>query len=496
MRWLLWTGIVLATLLFLGTLVLFASWPFTQANVIHQLEQVTASTVEFGTFRRTYFPHVGCVAEKVVFRRVADAANPTVMNVERLTIQASPGGLLTKHLSLIRLEGAHAVFAPLGTGPNWRPTASIVVVDELDADDALLEFTRHDPRSSRVNFLIHKFRGHHLATPDPMPFELQIKIPTPPGEIHVTGSFGPWNMNQVAETPIAGKYSFRQADLGVFEGIQGILSSDGQFHGPLDGIQVDGATATPDFSVKSAGHKVNLNTAFRAQVDATNGDVTLDRVRAQLLQTAVFSRGSIAQRPTEDGKTATIDLSVRDGRIQDVLRLFVSEKLAPLNGRFNLKGKALIPPGDRPFLKKLQLAGDFGVDSAVFTKDETQQNLDKLSAAGRGDEKQQDDPERVVSDLQGHAVVKDGVATFSDLRFRVPGARAKLHGTYDLITHRINLHGTLFMDAQLPKATSGVKSFLLKAINPFLKKNRRGGAEFPVGITGTYEAPSYFADPV
>jgi hypothetical protein len=71
-----------------------------------------------------------------------------------------------------------------------------------------------------------------------------------------------------------------------------------------------------------------------------------------------------------------------------------------------------------------------------------------------------------------------------------------MQGTFNLKTEEVNLHGTLFMDATLPQATSGVKSFLLKAINPFLKKNRRGGAQFPVSITGTYQHPSYKADPV
>jgi hypothetical protein len=52
------------------------------------------------------------------------------------------------------------------------------------------------------------------------------------------------------------------------------------------------------------------------------------------------------------------------------------------------------------------------------------------------------------------------------------------------------------MNAPLPKATSGIKSFLLKAIDPFLKKNRHGGARIPVSITGTYEHPVYRADPV
>jgi hypothetical protein len=78
----------------------------------------------------------------------------------------------------------------------------------------------------------------------------------------------------------------------------------------------------------------------------------------------------------------------------------------------------------------------------------------------------------------------------------VPGARARLNGTFDLITQKIDMRGLLFMDATLPKATSGIKSFLLRAIDPFLKKNRRGGARIPVSIKGTYQHPSYSADPV
>jgi hypothetical protein len=52
------------------------------------------------------------------------------------------------------------------------------------------------------------------------------------------------------------------------------------------------------------------------------------------------------------------------------------------------------------------------------------------------------------------------------------------------------------MDAKLHQATSGIKSFLLKAVDPFLKKNRRGGAVIPVRITGTYQHPSYKTDPI
>jgi hypothetical protein len=219
-------------------------------------------------------------------------------------------------------------------------------------------------------------------------------------------------------------------------------------------------------------------------------------VQARVLRTIVVSHGSVAGHPGEHGKITTLDISVRRGRIQDLLLLFVSEKHSPLSGIVSLKTKAIVPPGDRPFLQKLRMAGDFGIDSALFTKEDTQEKVEKLSEAARGHADQTEDPESVVSDLQGHVVVRNGVATFTELRFRVPGARAQMEGTFDLITQKVNLRGLLLMDANLPKATTGIKSFLLKAVDPFLKKNRHGGARIPISITGTYQHPSYNADPV
>jgi hypothetical protein len=187
---------------------------------------------------------------------------------------------------------------------------------------------------------------------------------------------------------------------------------------------------------------------------------------------------------------------VRDGRIQDLLRVFVSDKQSPLHGTVSLRAQTQVPPGKAPFLKRIRLEGDFGIESARFTREETQTKVDKLSTAGQGQGDHTDNPDRVLTDLEGHVNVKAGIATFTGLRFRVPGARAKMNGTFDLITQKVDLRGMLYMDAKLPQATSGIKSFLLKAIDPFLKKNRRGGARIPVSIGGTYQKPSYHADPI
>lgn len=495
-KWRALAAIVAAIVIGGVAIYLVRAWPFTQSNVIKQLEQATSSKIHITAFRPVFFPHPGCIAEGVTFERGDDPKDRTTMTVQTLVIQGTFTGLFTKHVAAIRAQGAHAIFPSFGTAPTWRPTSSDVVIDELTANGALLEFARRGPQSPPVTFVVHEFVAHHLATHDPMKFEVHLHNPTPPGEVRASGAFGPWKMDRVSTTPVSGTYSFRDADLGVFEGIHGMLASDGQFGGTLESIAVQGATQTPAFQVKGSSHAIDLQSQFRASVGAADGNVTLAQVQARMLRTTVVSRGSVAGRANEPGKTTALDLSVRSGRIQDLLLLFVSEKQSPLSGVVSLKASATIPPGKKPFLQKLQMSGTFGIESALFTKEQTQESLEKLSASARGHADETDDPQSVVSDLQGRVAVRNGIASFSDLKFRVPGAQAQLHGTFDLISQKVDLHGILLMDATLPRATSGIKSFLLKAIDPLLKKNRRGGAKIPVSIKGTYRHPSYSADPV
>src|SRR5581483_10763752 len=135
------------------------------------------------------------------------------------------------------------------------------------------------------------------------------------------------------------------------------------------------------------------------------------------------------------------------------------------------------------------LDGNFVIAGAQFTSPDTQARVNKLSAQARG-QKNPDHPAPVVTDWDGHVSLKDGVAHFSPLRLRVPGAGTRLQGNYSLESQRVDLHGMLYLQAMLSQTTSGIKSFLLKPIEPFLKKNRRGGAKMPVGVTGTYSHPS------
>jgi hypothetical protein len=68
-----------------------------------------------------------------------------------------------------------------------------------------------------------------------------------------------------------------------------------------------------------------------------------------------------------------------------------------------------------------------------------------------------------------------------------------MYGTYNLITEKIDLHGTLKTDSAPSNTTQGIKSLLIKALDPFLKK-KRAGYQMPIRITGTYEHPSFGLD--
>jgi len=490
-------GIVLGgTALLFGLILLPKYWPFSQAKIIHNLEESTSSRVQIASFHKTFFPRAGCVAEGVTFRVDGASNSIPLISIQKLTIQTSFMGLLHKHISSITADGTKIVIPQVGDRTGWPKSRnpSDIVIDELISDGAEITISARDPHSAPLRFEVHQFAFHDLGGDAPMSFYSAFTNPEPPGEIQVSGQVGPWSAS-LPQTSIQGSYRFTKANLAAFGGIQGTLFSVGKFRGTIQNIGVDGTTDVPDFGVTRVGHKVHLATRFQASVNGTNGNVILRSVNAMLGGTPIVSAGDIAPVTAGQSKTALINSTVREGHIQDLLYLFAKSPRPPLSGIVNFRVATKIPPDDRPFLRKVVLQGDFGIGGARFTSNKTQGSLNKLSAQAQG-QKENVDPDSVVSDLKGHVTLTDGTASFSNLSFRVPGALAKMHGTYNLLNKRIDLHGILLMEATLPQATSGVKSFLLKALDPFLKKNHRGGAKIPIKITGTYDRPSYQSDPI
>ena len=466
-------------------------WPFEPATVIENLEEAGDSRVEIRGFHRTYFPNPGCVLDGVVFHHGSDSSSPLI-TIDRLTIQGSYSGILAHRLSRIVAQGMRISIPPFGSGQTFHTSRSNLTIGEIVADGTTLEFVSRSQQTPPLRFDIREARLRDVGWGAPLTYQIKLHNPQPPGEITAGGSFGVWDESNAAQTPLSGQYKFEHADLSVFPGIAGLLFSQGKFSGTLGHIDIAGTTDTPDFEVNDSGHPVELITEFKAYVDGTHGDTFLERVDAHFRKTHVVAQGSIAKAAHGEGKTALIDLSADHGRIEDVLGLFIKNDRSPMSGAVSLRAKTEIPPGDRPFLEKVVLNGKFGIANGGFTTPSTQQGVNKLSAGARG-EKEAADPETVLTDLAGDVDLRHGVGNFSTLSFGVPGAAARMHGTYNVINHKIDLHGQMRVDSKISKTTTGAKAFLLKMMDPFFKKKKKGEV-VPVRISGTYEKPSFGLD--
>ena len=506
-RWIAVSALVILVLAGIGFAVVARKWPYTRERVAQALQEAFDGKVSFTGFQSTYFPYPGCVAEGVVLMRPATPpGSPPLVTVHKLIVQARYTDLLfrPRYVARVVLEGFHLRVPPLGSTPASRhdQSPSNTRIGKVTADGAVIEIARREGREP-LRFLVHSITLNSVSRTGRVSYQVALFNPLPSGEIRASGHFGPWNSDRPGETPVFGTYAFEHAKLGVFEGITGTLSSEGDFQDVLEHIQAKGTIDIPDFGVRRSGHTVHLKSRFDAVVNGTNGDVALRRVDASFLQTRVTGTGNIAGHPGQHGKTTSVDLSVEEGRIQDVLHMFVREPKPPLNGVASFRAHITILPLHQPFLRELRLTGDFGIGGGQFTKPSTQGNVDQLSERASGKkpkdnqeaaDTQAEDQAHVISNLSGHVLLQNGVTTLTEVTFNVPSAQAQMHGTYNLLDQRIDLHGTLKTDANFSQTTGGVKSVLLKPFDQLFKRKPHG-AIIPVQMTGTYSDPHYGLEP-
>jgi AsmA-like C-terminal region len=366
-----------------------------------------------------------------------------------------------------------------------------VLVDELVSDEAELDMIPGDPDKSTQKFLIHHLVMSGVGLGHAATFKANLTNAAPPGETVAEGHFGPWQIEDPGQTPLSAGYLFKNADLGVFRGISGILSSQGKFGGVLENIDVEGETSTPDFTVSVGGHPLSLKTDFQATVDGTNGNTLLHPVIAQFLRTTLICSGGVVKAANGQGREIVLDVTTDQARLEDLLRLAVKADLPLMTGAVKLKTKFDLPPGKGEIADRLQLDGTFGVGGAEFANAEIRQKLEGLSRRGQG-KPEDEDVGSAVSALKGSFLLKDGQITFRNLTFGVTGATVDLAGTYGLRDEKLDFHGTLRLQAKLSQATTGLKSFLLKPFDSFFRKN--GATVLPIKVTGTRDQPSFGLD--
>ena len=469
------------------------------------LSQQYNGTVQLSDFHASLaFPFVQCEAESLAVRFEGREDLPPMISIRTLTLRASIWELLRTptHVNLVHLDGLEINVPPRqagGKGSNEGPRRFMrrtrsVRFDQIVVEGAVLKILTQQPGKLPHEFDIHKLYLSSTQPEGALAFHAELTNPSPPGEITSSGTFGPWNIDSPSLTPVAGAYLFKDADLGVFRGIAGILSSQGNYQGVLEKIAVNGTTDIPDFRVARAGHPLDLSTKFDATVDGTDGNTYLHPVEAHFGKTTLIAQGKVERLQGKPGRDITLDVTADNGRIEDLLQLAVKAN-PPMAGPVRLKTKFVLDSGQKTMMDRLNLGGSFSLDSIHFTNGSVQQRIDNLSKRSEGKPKEVVQPSEaiseddVASEIRGSFTMKDGILRLSAVQFQIPGAAVEISGIYALEPQALDLYGTLKMQASLSQTTTGMKSFLLRLADPIF--SRHGGTVLPIKITGPVDHPHY-----
>jgi len=404
------------------------------------------------------------------------------------------------HVGSIYVDGLTLNIPPKGDRQqmgNLQPGPAKIrmIVDQFVCTDAKLVINTAKPGKPPLEFDIKALRMKGVGPGQPMPFDATLVNPKPTGDIHSIGRFGPFDDENVRDTPVQGSYSFTHADLSTLKGLGGILSSQGKYAGVLGQIKVDGKTDTPDFSISVSGHRVPLHTEFHAVVDGTDGDTYLEPVKATVLRSSFTARGKIVRMTNVPGHDIELQVKLDHAWIEDLLKLGVKTDPAIMTGPIAMATRLSLMPGNGDIAGRLKLAGSFHIPEGHFSNEKVQSRIDSLSLRSRGAARlaQEHYQANVPSDLRGTFNLNEGILSFSALQFRVPGTRANLTGQYSLDGKTFDFHGTVQMEAKLSQMTTGWKSLLLKPADPFFHKHG-AGTEVPFKISGTHDEVHFGLD--
>ena len=492
-------------------------------RIISTLSEKLDSEVELGALSIRVFPGLRADGKDLHIRRRSTPADmPPLISVKSFHVDANLMGLWRKHVDHVQLDGLDISILPKQVRVQQKvaqraadaadpdkankpePTREEkrkdplkdggVVLDRVDTNDAKLIIIPGEPNKAPKVWAIHHLRMHELGSTRSWPFEATLTNGVPPGEIQTKGGFGPWNRNEPGDTPLDGSFNFEKADLGVFKGISGTLASHGSFGGTLDQLEANGETDTPDFTIKVGGHPFPLHVKYKALIDGTNGDTRLQNIDAWFLNSYLHAVGAVLDGPKgERGRTVSLDVAMDKSRVEDIMKMAVKSPTPPMTGALKLNTKFLLPPGERDVADRLLLDGQFSIGQATFTNYDVQGKIEELSKRASA-KTAADTKDHVVSNFQGKFKLADGRLVLPDLTFEVPGAKVQLAGNYALQAEALDFQGQLLLDAKISETVTGIKSVLLKAVDPLFKQKDGSGSAIPIKIAGSRNAPAFGLD--
>jgi hypothetical protein len=435
-------------------------------------------------------------------QRIAGNNKPLIA-VGHFYFRAPLLGLFFKptHVSQVNVSGLAINIPPADqrqrTGGHTQRSSRVKVrVDEIVLDDSQLVIGTDKPGKDPRVFLLKHVVLKDLGPQTAWPFDAVLTNPIPKGEIHASGTFGPWNPEEPGNSKVAGRYLFENADMNTIKGIGGLLRSTGNFEGQLNRIGVRGKTEVPDFSLDTANHPMPLWTDFQAVVDGTSGDTYLENIQAKLGNSEFSCQGAVIDVKGQ-GHRIEVKTDVPDGQIADFLGLAVKANPAPMTGRLTLHAQLQIPPGKESVSQKMTMQGAFTLQQIHFTNPSIEDKVDLMSLRARGktDELKPGAPD-VTSKMTGHFEMRGGELLFSWLDYTLPGGNVHLAGHYTMDARQYEFVGKVRTSAEVSKmVASKWKSVVLLPLDPILSKHG-WGTEVPIKVSSDKSGKPKFGFPL
>jgi hypothetical protein len=375
-----------------------------------------------------------------------------------------------------------------GSSPHFS-----LVLDHIHCQDAQLYIETDKPGKDALRFDIRSLDLTVVGHGQPFLYTADVINPHPIGDVLTSGNLGPWSKQDPRDTPVQGHFVFKHADLNTIKGISGILNATGDYSGRLGAINVKADTYTPDFSLDISGHPEHLVADVQATVDGTTGDTYLNQVQARLGNSNFTTQGSVVRIHKPDnteGHDIQLSVQMPHGRIEDLLALSMKTQPPLMRGDVTMEAKLNIPPTSQRVADKLQLAGDLTIHGVEFENPGFQDKVDGLSmrAQGKPQDAKHASTDRlaeVASQMAVRFSLANALMTAPEVRYQIPGALVTMHGVYSLDGNVFEFKGHVRTQAEASQMVTGWKSWLLKPVDPFLKKSG-AGLELPISVSGSH----------
>ena len=238
-----WIGIsalfLLVGLLAVGEVVIHRASPIVKKRIEETLRTRFDSRVELDSLNVSILHGLEVSGEGLRIYPpesvVAAGATQPLIGVEQFSFHAGLIGLFLEPMQVnkVQVTGLRINIPPkelrqqtqtLETARRFKGKIKIAV-DEIVCDKSRLIIGTSKPNKDPKDFELSHIELHNVGPDAPWEYDAIVINAIPRGNIHATGTFGPWQTESPGDSSVTGHYTFEHADLNTIKGIGGTLSS-------------------------------------------------------------------------------------------------------------------------------------------------------------------------------------------------------------------------------------------------------------------------------